>query len=34
MRNSWKQRAVERISKRKQALEALRAKLDESPAGK
>ena len=34
LRNSWKQRAVERISKRKQALEALRAKLDESPAGK
>jgi hypothetical protein len=31
MRKPWKQRAVERISKRKQALEALRAKLDENP---
>ena len=33
MRRSWKQQAVERISKRKQALEALRAKLDENPSG-
>jgi len=31
MRRTWKQQAVERISKRKQALEALRAKLDENP---
>jgi hypothetical protein len=31
MRKSWKQRAVERVSKRRQALEALRAKLDENP---
>jgi len=31
MRRTWKQHAVERISKRKQALEALRAKLDENP---
>lgn len=31
MRTSWTQRAVERISKRRQALEALRAKLDENP---
>jgi hypothetical protein len=33
MRSTWKQQAVERISKRRQALEALRAKLDENPAG-
>lgn len=32
MRRSIKQRIVERISKRRQALEALRAKLDEKPA--
>jgi len=31
MRKSWKQQAVERISKRRQALESLRAKLDENP---
>ena len=33
MRRSWKPQAVERISKRRQALEALRAKLDENSAG-
>lgn len=31
MRKSWRQGAVERISKRRQALETLRAKLDEDP---
>ncbi len=34
MRRPWTQQAVERISKRKQALETLRAKLDENLAGK
>jgi hypothetical protein len=32
-RKSWTQKAMERISKRRQALEVLRAKLDENPAG-
>lgn len=32
-RKPWKRQAVERIAKRRQALEALRAKLDENPAG-
>jgi hypothetical protein len=34
IRPLWKRQAMERVQKRRQALEALRAKLDENPAGK